>query len=168
MSCIMFLSCCVANTTPSAAPACPTSHAADVNRHGSRAATPKSRSKEQLQLGAISTEEVEEARVKLRKEEKEQNGGSSSDEAGKQSKWRVSRLSNGLSDAAERKMRARKGRRVERESGRRREGKEGRRGRGVGRGEGEVGERWRGREQEKERKREAGKEEEERSRLLLQ
>lgn len=46
----------------------------------------------------------------MREEREEQNGGSSgSSEAGKQSWWRDARLSNGLSDAAERKMRARRG-----------------------------------------------------------
>lgn len=46
----------------------------------------------------------------MREEREEQNrGSSSSDEAGKQSWWRDSRLSNGMSDAAERKMRARRG-----------------------------------------------------------
>lgn len=47
----------------------------------------------------------------MREEREEQNGGSSSssDEAGKQGWWRDSRLSDGLSDAAERKMRARRG-----------------------------------------------------------
>lgn len=48
----------------------------------------------------------------MREEREEQNGGSSSsssDEAGKQGWRRDSRLSDGLSDAAERKMRARRG-----------------------------------------------------------